>query len=716
MVIEGTPKFFVNAAELKFNGNDKSTQLSMDFDESLCNGALDVTVTKNLGLHIQDSLSKGSSVKRRSSPRLINIEESRKPNEINNKVIPNTPKKSLVPEVGGEKYGESPLKRRVSPRLREIPESKRPYYGPSRKESHHHHIDEICKELTVNASKIIFEPKVGEERTKESFENRRSSLRLRSIPEIERPYYGPNRNMSKKHNSDAAKQDLVLEVGAIPSSSGSEGVNSKNSRERRVDEINSSCAIARVKETLRVYNKYYLQFLQKTGAANEDAKCSAKRADLKANSKMKRSNEVLYPEKRFGHLPGIGVGYQFYSRSAMAAIGFHSHWLSGIDYMGKCYQKVNNMEQGLPVRVVRGHATKRNAVKVYTYDGLYKVVECWDDKGVSGFVDCKFRLRRLEGQPKLTTNQVQFKKRASRVSRGPNLVCDDISESQEDIHIPATNSIDDAPIPPKGFVYTKSNQVADNVILPPNAVGCKCKGDCTNPKTCACAKLNGSDFPYVHKDGGRLIEAKDVVVECGPNCGCGPSCINRISQQGIKYHLEVFRTENKGWAVKTKDFIPSGAPVCEYIGVLRKTNELDNVAENDYIFEMDCLQTMKEIEGRERRLGDVSASVSKLLEKMDKGTLESSAPEFCIDAGSVGNVARFINHSCEPNLFVQCVLSTHHDLRLARVVLFAADDIAPLEELTYDYGYALDSVIDSNGNIREQPCHCGTAECRKRLY
>jgi len=53
--------------------------------------------------------------------------------------------------------------------------------------------------------------------------------------------------------------------------------------------------------------------------------------------------------------------------------------------------------------------------------------------------------------------------------------------------------------------------------------------------------------------------------------------------------------------------------------------------------------------------------------------------EYCIDAGSFGNVSRFINHGCEPNLFVQCVLSSHRDPRLARVVLFAAEDIPPYQ-------------------------------------
>jgi len=37
----------------------------------------------------------------------------------------------------------------------------------------------------------------------------------------------------------------------------------------------------------------------------------------------------------------------------------------------------------------------------------------------------------------------------------------------------------------------------------------------------------------------RLIEARAVVFECGPGCGCGPGCVNRTSQRGIKHRLEV---------------------------------------------------------------------------------------------------------------------------------------------------------------------------------
>lgn len=62
---------------------------------------------------------------------------------------------------------------------------------------------------------------------------------------------------------------------------------------------------------------------------------------------------------------------------------------------------------------------------------------------------------------------------------------------------------------------------------------------------------------------------------------------------------QVYRTYNKGWAVRSWDFIPSGAPVCEYTGVHRKTDELDEISENDYTFEIDCWQKMNGLGGRE---------------------------------------------------------------------------------------------------------------------
>ncbi|KAK3183902.1 hypothetical protein Dsin_031188 [Dipteronia sinensis] len=606
--------------------------------------------------------------------------------------------------------------------------------------------------------------------------------------------------VDSEKKDDSKNEEEQDEVPAQTTSSAAAGDELPNGSVVNVAEKSDT---ARVKETLRLFNKHYLQFVQeeekrcakptvnrkaskskskkakaKKEEPQEDAKAKAKRPDLKAVSKMMLNNETLFSEKRIGDIPGIKVGYQFYSRCEMVAVGFHSHWLNGIDYMGASYSKgkynnykfpiataivlsgmyeddldnaedvvytgqgghnltgnkrqsrdqvlargnlalKNCVEQSVPVRVIRGHKSSSSYTKkVYTYDGLYKVIQYWAEKGISGFTVFKFRLRRLEGQPILTTNQVFFThgRVPQSVSEIRGLACEDITGGQENFPIPATNMVDDPPVAPTDFLYCKSLQVAQNIKLPTNVVGCNCKGECVDPRTCACAKLNGSDFPYVHRDGGRLVEPKDVVFECGPNCGCGPGCVNRTSQQGLKYRLEVFRTPKKGWAVRSWDFIPAGAPVCEYIGVLKRTEDVD-VSENDnnYIFDIDCLQTMKGLDGRERRLRDVSIPTIDCLDRPEDQRSEC-LPEFCIDAGTTGNIARFINHSCEPNLFVQCVLSLHHDIKFARVVLFAADNIPPLQELTYDYGYVLDSVCGPDGKVKKMACFCGAADCRTRLF
>lgn len=626
------------------------------------------------------------------------------------------------------------------------------------------------------------------------------------------PRKRPNVNATGEEleEKDKEKKEVAMAEKMVKQALGSNEVQKEVTLGDAGGVVPEKSATVKVKDTLRLFNKFYLQLVQeeelRCAKAKVDIKVSqgskeiikgskkssykskkekpsedgdkkkAKRPDLKAITKMFEANATMYPEKRIGDLPGISVGHRFYSRAEMVVVGFHSHWLNGIDYMGLSYSKgeyhnytfplavaivisgmyeddldnaedviytgqgghdltgnkrqirdqklergnlalKNCVEQCVPVRVVRGHECASSYCgRVYTYDGLYKVVQYWAEKGLSGFTVFKYRLRRLEGQPILTTNQVQFSygRVPQSVAEIRGLVCEDISGGQEDVPIPATNLVDDPPVAPSGYTYCKSLQIAKNVKLPANVSGCNCQGTCVDPRTCACAKLNGSDFPYVQLNGGRLIEARAVVFECGPNCGCGPGCVNRTSQRGIKHRLEVFRTPKKGWAVRSWEFIPAGAPVCEYIGALVRTEDTDHVCENNYIFDIDCLQTMRGLGGRERRLGDVSVPSINCFDGDDQKS--ESVPEFCIDAGSTGNIARFINHSCEPNLFVQCVLSSHHDVKLARVMLFAADNIPPMQELTYDYGYALDSVYGPSGKIKQMPCYCGAADCRKRLF
>ena len=56
---------------------------------------------------------------------------------------------------------------------------------------------------------------------------------------------------------------------------------------------------------------------------------------------------------------------------------------------------------------------------------------------------------------------------------------------------------------------------------------------------------------------------------------------------------------------------------------------------------------------------------------------------FCIDARKYGNVSRFINHLCEPNIIPVKVFIEHQDLRFPRICFFASREIKAGEELGY---------------------------------
>eukprot|EP00794_Sanderia_malayensis_P018211 gene18211-20029_t len=106
------------------------------------------------------------------------------------------------------------------------------------------------------------------------------------------------------------------------------------------------------------------------------------------------------------------------------------------------------------------------------------------------------------------------------------------------------------------------------------------------------------------------------------------------------------------------------------------------------------------------------AQPSDKKEPTNKGTRQLFGEENCyvIDAKSFGNVGRYLNHSCMPNLFVQNVFVDTQDLRFPLVAFFAQQNIPALTELTWDYSYDVGSVP---GKVLI--CHCGSLECRGRL-
>jgi uncharacterized protein len=74
-----------------------------------------------------------------------------------------------------------------------------------------------------------------------------------------------------------------------------------------------------------------------------------------------------------------------------------------------------------------------------------------------------------------------------------------------------------------------------------------------------------------------------------------------------------------------------------------------------------------------------------------------------IDATPWGSLARWVNHSCEPN----CETTIEN----GRVWVETMRDILPGEELSYDYNFVLPER-HTPARKRRYPCICGAPGCR----
>ncbi|XP_050588559.1 histone-lysine N-methyltransferase eggless isoform X2 [Bombus affinis] len=83
---------------------------------------------------------------------------------------------------------------------------------------------------------------------------------------------------------------------------------------------------------------------------------------------------------------------------------------------------------------------------------------------------------------------------------------------------------------------------------------------------------------------------------------------------------------------------------------------------------------------------------------------------YIMDAKTTGNIGRYLNHSCDPNVFVQNVFVDTHDVRFPWVAFFALNYIRAGQELTWNYSYDVGSIP---GKVII--CKCGASNCRGRL-
>ncbi|XP_030558991.1 probable histone-lysine N-methyltransferase Mes-4 [Drosophila novamexicana] len=200
------------------------------------------------------------------------------------------------------------------------------------------------------------------------------------------------------------------------------------------------------------------------------------------------------------------------------------------------------------------------------------------------------------------------------------------------------------PVPPVRFVYNEEDL---NI--------CECKP--------------GSEHPCGPESGclNRML-----FHECHPDyCHAGRQCENQLFELRKSPRLEVVYMNERGFGLVCREPIAEGDFIIEYVG------EVINHAE----FQRRMAQKTRDRDENFYFLG---------VEK-----------DFIIDAGPKGNLARFMNHSCEPN----CATQKWTVNCINRVGLFAIKDIPENTELTFNY------LWDDLMNNGKKACFCGAKRC-----
>ncbi|XP_058207492.1 histone-lysine N-methyltransferase, H3 lysine-9 specific SUVH5-like [Rhododendron vialii] len=486
---------------------------------------------------------------------------------------------------------------------------------------------------------------------------------------------------------------------------------------------------SKVREVLNLFQVTFTMLSDEDRAQAKEHRKTSWQLSMETVTLLKEQQKCVNTKKLSGPVPGVEIGDKFQFRAELVVIGLHRQLQSGIDYMeengikfatsivesGRYGNDVgefpnvlifsgqggnptivnkppedqkltrgnlalqNSMDAERHVRVI--WKTERGSQTTYTYYGLYMVTQCRQERGGYGKLVYKFVLHRLAGQPEVNGAHVGMPKKSkkSKVLKLPSVVVGDVSQGKEEKPVRAVNIVDDEKLPPFHYVtnviYPESYESTRSVPR-----GCDCINGCLGFEKCPCTVAYGGDIPFTSEDA--IVRRKPLVYECGPSCNCPLSCQNRVSQNGIRYHLEIFKTVKMGWGVRSRDFIRSGGFVCEYTGeLLREQEAVERVGNDEYLFD-----------------------------------IGKNGSGFTIDAAKFGNVGRFINHSCSPNLYAQNVLYDHDDKRMPHIMFFATKNIPPLRELTYDYNYKVDRVGDGNGDIKRKDCYCGSHSCSGRLY
>ena len=176
------------------------------------------------------------------------------------------------------------------------------------------------------------------------------------------------------------------------------------------------------------------------------------------------------------------------------------------------------------------------------------------------------------------------------------------------------------------------------------------------------------------KDSQKCLDTNCInyalYYECSDNCELQRNCSNeRLKKFKWKELIVCDSKTDKGLMVLTRDFIKENDLVCEYTGVVINSKLLDN----------EDLNTMSYCIGN---------------------------ADIMVDAEHIGSVARYINHSCDPNcVVVPWIVDGYH-----RLGIFSKRNINPREELTFDYKW------ESKRGGNKIKCLCGSNICRTTVH
>lgn len=160
-------------------------------------------------------------------------------------------------------------------------------------------------------------------------------------------------------------------------------------------------------------------------------------------------------------------------------------------------------------------------------------------------------------------------------------------------------------------------------------------------------------------------------MECGNDgCGCDSKCSNQRFQTRDYANVSVFKTAKKGYGLRANVDISAGRFIYEYVG-----------------------EVIDEPRFHQRNAKYPTMGVKHFY-------FMSLEKDQFIDATMKGGLARFVNHSCNPN----CETEKWVVGKKYRMGIFARRDVKAGEELVFDYN------VDRYG-AEKQPCYCGEPNC-----